>query len=118
MENDVSGTKLSRKNIKVSLGQLYIYSTRWDKIVVILHIFELKQHPYYFVIRKTLNLSHKKWKSVKLDQYSPIKIYQRLYETTTHYGRNIVIILHSYGARAIFLLFYGNQDIKYESQDI
>ena len=33
-------------------------------------------------------------------------------------GKNIVAILHIYGASAIFLLFYDNQDTGSESQEI
>ena len=74
---------------------------------------------YHFVITKILNLSHEEWKLVQLDQYAPIQ-YQTPHGTTistTHkMGEFIVIMVHIYGARAIFLLFFDNQDTKSESQ--
>ena len=33
MENGVAGPKYHRKNIKVSMGQLYLYYTRWQEIL-------------------------------------------------------------------------------------
>ena len=35
---------------------------------------------------------------------------------TQQYGRKIVVIIHIYVARAIFLLFYDNKDTKSESR--
>ena len=40
------------------------------------------------------------------------------YQYQTLREKNIVTIIYIYGARAIFVLFNDNQDIKYESQDI
>ena len=39
---------------------------------------------HYFVITKTLNLSHVKWKWVYLEQYSPIKTLKALWENNIH----------------------------------
>ena len=33
-------------------------------------------------------------------------------------GENIGVILHFYGARAIFLLFFDQQNIEYESREM
>ena len=60
MEIGVVGPILNHKNkMKCSMGQLYPYSTKWGKtVVVILLIYEARDILYYFVITKRLNLSH------------------------------------------------------------
>ena len=40
------------------------------------------------------------------------------YLYSTRWEQNVVANIHIYVARAIFLLFYDNQDIRYEPQDI
>ena len=40
------------------------------------------------------------------------------YPYSTRCKRNFVLILHIYGARAIFLLFYYHLDTEYESCEI
>ena len=40
------------------------------------------------------------------------------YPHFTRWEKNIVEILHIYGARAILLLFYNNQDTEYKSHEI
>ena len=49
---------------------------------------ELEPFFYYFVITKTLNLSHEKCKLVYLDQYSPIKTSQALWYKDIHTLQN------------------------------
>ena len=79
---------------------------------------DLEPFPYYFVITKTLNLSNKKWKLVKMKQYYHRKKHQRLYETSISIlykmGEIVVAILHIYGVRAISLLFCNHQDTESE----
>ena len=51
----------THKNTKGSMGQLYTYSTIWEKnVVLILHIHGARDVFYYFVIVKTPNLSNVK----------------------------------------------------------
>ena len=94
MEIGVSGPILTHKNTKGSIGKWYSYSTKWVKIMWQLFIFmELDPFPYYFGVTKTMNLSHKKWKLVYMDQYSHIKISKALWDNNTHtlhYGRKIL----------------------------
>ena len=40
----------------------------------------------------------------------------QLYPYSTLWEINIVVIIHSYGARSIFLSCYDHQDTEYESQ--
>ena len=92
--------------IKGYMGQQYPYFTIWEQnIVAILQIHGARAIFYYFEITKTLNVCHMKQKWVYLKQYSPIKIYQRLYGITIpilyNMGENIVILLQIYGDRAI-----------------
>ena len=42
----------------------------------------------------------------------------QLYTYYTIWEKNIVVIIHIYGARAIFLLFYYHQDTESESQEV
>ena len=52
------------------MGKQYPYSTIWEQnIVVVIHIFGARAIFYYFVITKALNLSHKEYKLMWLDQY-------------------------------------------------
>ena len=76
---------------------------------------EIEPFSYCSMITKTLNLSNKKYKLVKLDQCSHIKKSKAPWNNYIHSpqdGGNIVVVLHIYGARAIFLLFCDNQDTE------
>ena len=79
---------------------------------------ELEPFSYYFISTKTLNLSHVKQKYAHLNQYSPIKMYQRLYGTTISkiykMGENVVVVLHIYGVLAIFILFCDHQYTEFK----
>ena len=83
---------------------------------------EVEPFSYYFVFTMTLNLGNIIYILAYINQYSPIKIYQRLYGTTISIlymmGDNIVVILHIYGTIAIFLLFCDHQDTESESCEI
>ena len=72
---------------------------------------------YHFVITKALNLSHEKWTLVYLDQYKNIKTkgyMEQQYPYSIELVKNIVVILHIYGARAISLLFHDHQHTESE----
>ena len=83
---------------------------------------ELKPFLYYFVITKTQNLSNQKYKIAHFNKYLPRKKYQRLYVTRIFVlyklELNIVLILLSYGDKAVFLLFCGEQYSESEKCDI
>ena len=40
------------------------------------------------------------------------------YPYSTRLEKIVVVIIHIYGARCFFLLFYDNQDTKYESREM
>ena len=40
------------------------------------------------------------------------------YTYSTRWKQNIVVVIHIYGVRAIFLLYYNHQDTESESQGI
>ena len=82
---------------------------------------ELETFFVYFVIAKTLNMSHEKYTLAQLDEYSSIKIKVSLgyrYTYPTIREKNIVAFLDIYGARAIFLLFWDHKDPESESCEI
>ena len=55
--------KCPPRKISKSMGKWYLYSIKWSKtVVVILHIYGAFAILFYFVITKTLNLSHDKCK--------------------------------------------------------
>ena len=61
IEIGVDGPIFTQKKIKGSTGQRYPYPTICEQnIVAIHHIYGSKADSYYFVITKTLNLSHMK----------------------------------------------------------
>ena len=75
----------SRKNIKSVTRKQYPYPQYRRKIMRPLFIFmELDPFSYYFMITKTLNLSHNKQKQVQLGKYSPIKISRALCDNDIH----------------------------------
>ena len=75
MEISTPQTIFTQKNIKGYMVQQYPYSTRWEKIVVvILHVYELQPSFYYFVFTKPLNLSNVQYLLAYISQYSSIKI--------------------------------------------
>ena len=94
MKIGVSGQIFTQKNVKVSLGKPYPYPKIWDKsIVVIIHLHGARAMFYYFMVTKTPNLSHLKYKLVYLDQYPPRK-YQRIYGCYTRWEQNIMANIH------------------------
>ena len=74
---------------------------------------EIEPFSYYFISTKTPYLPSVKYKWVFIKKITYKNIPKTLWENVTHnlkMGENIVIILHIYGAIAIFLLFYDDQD--------
>ena len=70
MDIGVDGPILTKKNIKISMGQLYTYRTRWVKtIVAIIYFMKLKPLSYNYVTTKTTNLSNVKYILAYLNQY-------------------------------------------------
>ena len=87
--NWCSWINIDRKNIKIPVGQQFPYSIKWvTTILTTIHSFGARTIFYYFMIIKTMNLSHKEWILVWLVQYSPPK---KLYGIT-------MSILHKMGA--------------------
>ena len=80
---------------------------------------DLEPFSYYFMITKTVNLSHVKHKRAYLNQYSPIKYIKgpmgQRYPYFTRWEKHIVVIIYIYWALAIFLLFYDHLDTESES---
>ena len=73
-------------------------------------IIELEPFIYHFIITKTPYLPSVKYKWKSLNLYSNIKLYLRLYCTFISvlykiWKKGIVIIIHIYGARTIFIIF-------------
>ena len=88
------------ENIKESMGQWYTYYTIWEhNIVAILHIYGARDLSLLFVITQTLNVSPMKLKWSYFNQYSPIKVYQRIY------GR-IIFILYNTGETYCVSYYY------------
>ena len=90
--------------------------------MAIINIYGARVVSHYFMITKTPNLSNVKLKLVCLDQYSPIKIYKlygtKIYTLHNMGAKNIALLIHIYGAKAIFFLFCDHQDTEYESREI
>ena len=73
-------------------------------------IIELEPFIYHFIITKTPYLPSVKYKWKSLNLYKNKKIYLRLYCTFISvlykiWKKGIVIIIHIYGARTIFIIF-------------
>ena len=75
---------------------------------------ELEPYFYYFMMTKTPYLPSVKYEWALLNYYSHIKYtiesMGQWYPYSKKLEENIVIILHIYGAIAIFLLFYDDKD--------
>ena len=104
------------------MGQRYPYPARWEKILWYLFIFmEIEPLFYYFMITKMVNLSHenRNWCSWTNIHPENIQGYtEQRYIYSTRWQKNIVVILHIYGARAILLLFCDHKDTESESREI
>ena len=109
-----------RKNQSIHGTTIPILYKMGEKIVVILHIYGARAISYYFLITQTLNLSNEKQKLVYLYQYPPIRNIKgymgQKYLYSTIREKNIVVLIHIYGARSIFLLFCDHQDTESESR--
>ena len=74
------------------------------------------------MMTKTLKKSNGEYKLAHFNLHSPIKIYQKIYETMISIldkmGENTVEILHIYVTRAIYILFYDDQDTESELCEI
>ena len=72
MEIGLAGPIFTQEKSK-SLLVNYIRTAQYGekRVLAILHIYGVEAIFYYFMITKTLNLSHKKYKLVYIDQYSP-----------------------------------------------
>ena len=82
---------------------------------------DLKPCSNFFVITKTLNLSHEKWKLVYLEKYEHRKnqiLYGTMISILHEMGENIVVILHIYGNKIISLLFCNHQYNESESREM
>ena len=92
------------------------------KIVVILHIYGALAIFLLFCNHKDSEFESRDMEFVQLDQYLPEKYLKgsmgQQYPHFTRWEKNIVEILHIYGARAVLLLFYNNQDTEYKSREI
>ena len=57
--------------------------------------------------------------STNINTYKDIKFYMgQQYPYPTRWVKNIVVLIHIYGARTIFLLFFYHQDTKSGSLEI
>ena len=75
---------------------------------------ELEPFSYYFVITKTRNMRGIGVAAPKCtNQKQQVSMIQQ-YQYSTRWVDNIVVILHIYGARAIYLLFRVHQDTSLE----
>ena len=85
MEPSVSQHILIHNKVKTNTGQIYLYSTIWEEIIVkFFHMDGAKAILYYFVINKTPNLNNLKQKLVYLKQYSPPKTSKDLCKKNIH----------------------------------
>ena len=109
------------RKLSKSLWENNIHTPKYErKILWQLFIFiELEPFSYYFLTTKKLNLSHVKKKWAYLNQYKTIKYIKgsmgQPYTYSTRWVKNIVIVIHIYGALTIFLLFCDQQDTGSES---
>ena len=89
MDIGVAGPILTKKIIKVSMVKQYQNSTIWEiNIVAILYIYGAIAISYHFIITKTQNLSHEKWKLMYLEIYSPIQLSKALWENDKYTLQN------------------------------
>ena len=101
------------------MGQLHPYSTIWEKNrVAILHIYGARAILLLFC---DLQDTEFELYEIEISISQPIFIHKKiskdLWDNDIHalqYGRKIVIIIHIYGALAIFLLFCNHQDTESE----
>ena len=109
-----------QKSIRGSRRQRYTYSTRWmENNLAVLHIYGARAIFNYFVITKTINLSHEKCKKSVAGKISNQKNNSKCsmgqrYPDNTVWEKNIVAILRIYGDRAIVLLFNDDQGTGYQ----
>ena len=93
MDIGVDGPILTKKNIKISMGQRYTYRTRWVKtIVAIIYFMKLKPLSYNSVTTKTMNLSNVKY------IYKHISTNINIGRTSENHGTTISIV-HNKGEK-------------------
>ena len=104
---------------KGSTGKLYLYSTKWEKsIVIILHIYGdrsifLLFNDYQDTLSTEWNINDNF--STNIHQLKYTKGYMgQWYSHSTKWDKYTVVIIHIYGARAIILLFNDDQDTEKE----
>ena len=119
---------------KMSISQLilthkYIYKAIWDNYIHTLQnrreilwwffiFMEVEPFSHYFLMTKTPYLPSVKYKWAHIKSFSPVKLYKSLYSNIILIiyivWENTVLIIRIYWARAIFLVFYDDQDTKSE----
>ena len=111
------------KKIQNALWGNNIHTLQYGRIILwwLLIFMDLKPCSNFFVITKTLNLSHEKWKLVYLEKYEHRKnqtLYGTMISILHEMGENIVVILHIYGNKIISLLFCNHQYNESESREM
>ena len=119
MKIGADGPISTHKNTKVCFVQQYPYPTRWEKnILAIIYSYGARAiFPLFYNNQDTEYETYEIEVSVAGPIFTPKNIKGSMvqqYPFPTRWEKNIVVVLHIFGARAISLLFCDHQDTESE----